>query len=126
VRLRLAGRLLAAGSTLLAACATGEYHLDGPRSAAGVELAPYAMHEECVALDNGERFQYYFSSVAPVAFNIHYHEGNAVILPLQREKVTQDSGDFTADRKQVYCLTWEAGAQPSVLEYRIRPLPRAR
>jgi len=118
--------MLGAAAALLGACATSDYRLDAPRTAAGLELAPYASHEECVALDRGERFQYYFSSVAPIAFNIHYHEANAVILPVQREKVTQDSGDFTADRKQIYCLMWEAGAQPSVLEYRIRPLPQAR
>jgi hypothetical protein len=110
----------------LAACAGGEYRLDAPRSAAGVEIAPYAIHEECVALEPGERFNYYFASVAPLAFNIHYHEGNAVVMPVVRDKVTQDSGDFTADRRQVYCLMWEAGVQPSVIEYRIRPLARQR
>ena len=39
-----------------------------------------------------------------------------------REKVRDDAGDFTADRKEIYCLMWEAGVQPTILEYRIRPL----
>ena len=122
------GRLsvLCALVVVIAACAGGEYRLDAPRSAAGVEIAPYAIHEECVSLERGERFNYYFASVAPVAFNIHYHDANAIIMPVVRDKVTQDAGDFAADRKQVYCLMWEAGAQPTVLEYRIRPLPQLR
>ena len=108
---------------VLAGCAGDPYRLDAPRGAAGVELAPYAIHEECVALEPGNRIDYYFTSVAPVAFNLHYHDANAVIVPIAREHATQDSGAFTADRKQVYCLTWEAGAEATLLDYRIRPLP---
>jgi hypothetical protein len=127
MRAALVSALCASASALvLAACAAGEYRLDAPRSAAGVEIAPYAIHEECVALERGERFNYYFISIAPLAFNIHYHDDNAVVMPVVREKVTEDSGDFAADRKDVYCLMWEAGPQPTVIEYRIRPLPRLR
>jgi hypothetical protein len=113
----------ALGAFVLAGCAGDPYRLDSPRSAAGVEMAPYAMHEECVALEPGKVIDYYFTSVAPVAFNLHYHDANAVILPIVRERVTEDSGIFTADRKQVYCLMWEAGAEATLLDYRIRPLP---
>ena len=108
---------------LLPGCAGDPYRLDAPRAAAGVELGPYAIHDECVSLGPGSSIDYYFTSVAPVAFNIHYHDANAVILPVVREHATEDSGRFTADRKQIYCLTWEAGAEPSLLDYRIRPLP---
>ena len=107
----------------LSACATDPYRLDSDRSAAGVELLPYALHEECVALERGERVGFYFVSAAPVAFNVHYHDANAVIMPIVRENATGEADEFTADRKEIYCLTWEAGAQGSILEYRIRPLP---
>jgi hypothetical protein len=116
-------RLVACAVLALTACASGEYRLDAPRTAAGVEIAPYAMHEECIELERGERIGYYFASVAPVSFNIQYHDANAVIMPIVREKVTEGAGDFTADRKEIYCLMWEAGVEPSVLEYRIRPIP---
>jgi hypothetical protein len=109
---------------ILCACAADPYRLDGPRSAAGVELSPYALHEECFTLDAGERVGFYFVSVAPVAFNIHYHEANAIIMPISREHATEESGEFTADRKEVHCLMWEAGDEPTVLEYRVRPLPK--
>lgn len=108
---------------LACGCAADPYRLDAPRGAAGVELAPYALHEECVSLDAGQRFDFYFVSVAPVAFNIHYHDANAVIMPIVRDQATRESGEFSADRRNVYCLMWEAGAEASVLEYRVRPLP---
>ena len=106
------------------ACAGDPYRLDAPRSGAGVELAPYALHEECFTLDAGERVAFHFESVAPVAFNIHYHEGNAVIMPIERAHATQESGDFSADRKEIYCMTWETGAEPTLLDYGVRPLAK--
>jgi hypothetical protein len=115
------GPLAALAGLVLCACAADPYRLDAPRSASGVELAPYALHEECFRLDAGERIDFYFESVVPVAFNIHYHDGNAVVMPIARENATQETGDFTADRKEIYCLMWEAGAEPSALEYRVRP-----
>jgi hypothetical protein len=108
---------------LACGCAADPYRFDAPRSAAGVELGPYALHEECVALDAGQRFDFYFVSATPVAFNVHYHDANAVIMPIVREHATRESGEFIADRGNVYCLMWEAGAEASVLEYRVRPLP---
>jgi len=108
---------------LLYGCSADPYRLDTERGAAGVELSPYALSEECVALEPGQRIGFYFVSSAPVAFNIHYHDANAVIMPIVREHATQESGEFTADRREIYCLMWEAGAQPSILEYRVRPLP---
>jgi hypothetical protein len=108
-----------------AACAApaDPYRLDGPRSGAGVELAPYALHEECFTLSANDRIDFYFVSTASVAFNIHYHDANAVIMPLARERTKEESGEFVADRKETYCMMWEAGAEPALIDYRIRPLP---
>ena len=44
----------------------------------------------------GDRVEYEFSATEPVDFNIHYHEGNAVVAPIGREKVYADSGFFVA------------------------------
>ena len=104
-------------------CAMEPYRFDAPREAAGVELTPYALQEECVALNQGERLGFYFVSAAPIAFNIHYRDANAVIMPVTRDHATRDSGVFVADHKDVYCLTWKAGVEPSILEYLLRPLP---
>lgn len=108
---------------LASGCSADPYRLDVPRGAAGVEIAPYESYEQCVALDRGQRFDFYFVSVAPVTFNIRYRDANAVIVPIVRGHATRESGEFTAEHKDVYCLTWEAGVEPSVLEYRLRPLP---
>jgi len=118
----VSGRRCALAALALCGCAADPYRLDTER-AAGVELAPFAMREECVELQAGARIGFYFVSAAPVAFNIHYHDANAVIMPIVREHATQESGEYTADRRQIYCLMWEAGAQPSILEYRVRLLP---
>jgi hypothetical protein len=75
-------------------------------------------------LDSGERIAYRFEARQPVAFNVHFHDGNAVIMPVASDSTTSESGDFTADRKEVYCLTWEAGAEGSVVDYRVSPWPR--
>jgi len=108
-----------------AACATPDpYRLDGPRSGAGVELAPYSLREECFRLDPGDRIDFYFSSTAPVAFNIHYHDANAVVMPIERTSAREASGDFQSDRSEIYCMMWEAGADPALIDYRLRPLPR--
>ena len=64
--------------------------------------------------------RYRFTSSAPVAFNVHFHDSNAIVMPITRDQVTEDSDDFTADRKQTYCLMWEAGAEGALIDYRAR------
>ncbi len=105
-----------------AACATAPDRLDAPKVVAGLEIAPYAVHEECVVLLAGQRIGYLFRAVAPVAFNLHFHDGNAVIEPISSVQTQGESGEFTADRDQIHCLMWEAGAGGSVLEYRVERL----
>jgi hypothetical protein len=109
---------------MTAGCAFAPGRLQAPKAVTGLDLAPYAMAEECVALEPGERIAYRFESRLPVAFNVQFRDNNAVILPLTRDGTTSESGDFAADRKQLYCLTWEAGAEGSVLDYRVSPWPR--
>ncbi|HUH91898.1 MAG TPA: hypothetical protein VL742_01980 [Casimicrobiaceae bacterium] len=118
-------RGLAFAALVAAGCSTpaGPYRLDGPRTGAGVALAAYAVREECFMLGPGERIDYYFTSTAPVAFNLHYQDANAVVMPIERKGTRAASGDFVADREEAYCLTWEAGAEGALLDYRIRRLP---
>ena len=91
-----------------------------PPPASSSILTPYGSNAS--TLDRGESFDFYFVSAAPVAFNIHYRDANAVIMPFTRDNATRDSGVFTADHKDVYCIAWKAGAEPSILEYQLRPL----
>ena len=83
-------------------------------------LPPYQIHEECVALAPGDRLQYRFESTAPLAFNIHYHEGKAVVMPVTRARVSSDDGTFAPLVAQDYCLMWEAGAEGTTIDYTLR------
>ena len=98
-----------------------------------------AVHLACQALLSGEtdlalaggvtikvpqRIGYLFRAAAPLKFNVHFHDGNAVIEPVSAASTKEESGEFSADRDQTYCLMWEAGAAGSVLDYRVGRLRR--
>jgi hypothetical protein len=108
----------------ISACATPPDRLDTPKVIVGLEIAPYGAYEECVELQSGGRVGYLFRAAAPLAFNVHFHDGNAVIEPISVASTQGESGEFTADRDQTYCLMWEAGAGGSVLDYRVERLRR--
>ena len=120
--MRLTGRAALVALLATSGCAGEVQRLDAPRIVTGVELAAYAMHEECMTLETGERITYRFTAHPAVSFNIHYHEDNAVILPIDIDSTVEESGVFAADRPQGYCLMWEAGPQGSRLDYRVQPL----
>jgi len=83
-------------------------------------LPPYQVHEECVSLVPGDRLHYRFESTAPIAFNIHYHDGKVVVMPVTHERIHADDSTFTPLVAQHYCLMWEAGAQGAVVDYSLR------
>jgi hypothetical protein len=119
--------VIAAAAAILAACASGPpLAVDRPKVVHGQDIAPYAIQEQCVHLAIGDRLDYDFTANEPVDFNIHYHEGRAVVSPIVRDKVRQDSGLFVPLFAQDYCLMWEAGAAGALLDYRISLRPAAR
>ena len=73
-------------------------------------LPSYQIHEECFRLEEGDRVEFRFESTEPVDFNLHYHEGRAVVMPISRDKSTEHAGVYVATLVQDYCLMWEAGA----------------
>jgi len=109
----------------LAGCASAPAGPDAPKEVTGQNIAPYAAHEECLPLAPGDRLDYRFTSSSPVAFNIHYHERNAIVMPVVREGVTADSGIFQPSAPQEFCLMWEAGAVPVLVSYRVAVRRRA-
>ena len=114
------GRAIPVGIVfVLSACATPDA-TDLPKIVQGQPLPSYQIHEECLALKPGERVLFRFESTEPVDFNIHYHEGNAVVMPLVREKSREDAGMYSVRIAQDYCLMWEAGAAGAVIDYRVR------
>ncbi len=112
--LRVALPLIAAG------CASEPDRLVEPSTATGVELAPFAIHTQCFGLSTGDRVAYRFTATQPVGFNVYFREGNARLIPVEVKAALDESGDFTADQGQNYCLEWEAGAAGSILDYRVQ------
>lgn len=105
----------------LVACAAQPAIVPGnAREVKAHPLPAYQMHEECAKLQAGDRLEYSFNADAPLSFNIHYHEGKAVVMPVTRDKVKSDSGEFKVLIEQEYCLMWEAGPAGTPLDYRVR------
>jgi hypothetical protein len=119
VRTRATVRTVLAALSLTA-CATAPLTADTPKTVIGHTLPPLELHEECVRLAPGDRVDYSFDSSEPVAFNIHYHEGKAVVMPVSREASRADAGVFAPALAQHYCLRWEAGPAGALIDYRIR------
>lgn len=121
---RAAITLLAAAC--IASCAEHPLVPGEPRVVERLVIAPYAMHEECAPLAAGERLDYRYRSSAPLDFDIHYYEGNAILSPVVREQSTDDAGIFEAPLARDYCLTWQAGPPGAIIGYRVlvRRLPR--
>jgi len=71
----------------------------------------------------GDRVEFAFESTEPVDFDVHYHDGKLVVMPLVREKTRADAGVFAALQGHDYCLKWEAGGAGALLDFRIRLRP---
>jgi hypothetical protein len=107
-------------------CVTAPLTLDEPAVASAVPLPPWESRDVCVRLGDGDRLDYTFESTEPVAFEIRYREGAAVIAPLVRDPTRTDAGVFVAGLPRDYCLVWEAGVAGALLDYRLRRRPAAR
>ncbi len=107
----------------LCACTTAPVTAVAPKAVRGHPLPPFEWLEECLHLKPGDRVEFTFESTEPVDFNIHYHEGSAVVMPVVREKTRADAGGYASSIAQGYCLMWEAGAAGALIDYRIRLKP---
>ena len=116
--IRAAALLFAA--VALGSCAGTLTVTDGSKVVSAYPLPSYQVHEECFKLSEGDRVDFAFESSEPVDFNIHYHEGQAVVMPISREKSRSDAGIYVARIAQDYCLMWEAGAAGALINYRIQ------
>ncbi len=114
---------LGVATIVLCACAAPSHTIDAPKTVRAYPLPSYQIHEECLRLEPGDRVEYGFESSEPVDFNVHYHEGNAVVMPVSREASRADAGVYAVQIAHDYCLMWEAGAAGATIDYRIRVKP---
>jgi hypothetical protein len=110
----------------MSACASLAPDPDAVHAADALEIAPYALHESCMKLAAGDRVDWRFESREPVDFNLHYHEGPMVLMPVVRNASYGDSGIFPVTIPQDYCAMWEAGPAGAIVTYRVRPIRGAR
>ncbi len=109
-----------AAAALAAGCATGPKWPEIPLSIVGHVLPPYEIHEECARLAVGDKLEFAFEASEPVHFNIHYHEGNSVLMPITRDGTHSEAGIFPVALPQDYCAMWESGPAGALIDYRLR------
>lgn len=96
----------AAGLTAVDWNAQGRWHTT-------LTAAPKRPAEACTALKQGERVRWHWTAAAPLAFNIHYHLGKEVVMPVQAD-ASAGEGTLEVLLTQTYCWMWRgtADAQP--------------
>lgn len=114
-----AARAALVASALVAGCAGSPASKPDARTVPKVDIAPYAVHEDCVNLSPGDRLDWRFESNTPIAFNIHYHDAGMIVMPITRDDATSEAGVFAPRLRQDYCLMWEAGAAGAGIAYRM-------
>ena len=119
-------RVAIAALAAVAGCSSAPVDPDAARTLVGLEIAPYGIHETCLKLADGDRIDWRFESRAPVDFNIHYHEGASVIMPLSLAASFGGSGVLPVIVPHDYCAMWEAGPLGAVVTYYVKPLRLAR
>lgn len=89
---------------------------------AALEIAPKKFAEACTALKKGERIRWRWQAARPLKFNIHYHEGKAVRMPVRSETA---SGEATLEvpLDQDYCWMWSGATAPDRIAVTLERLP---
>ncbi len=71
-----------------------------------IRLAQKKIYERCFNLTPGARVDYRFEASAPVAFNIHYHRGEAVVYGLDEVTTRHADDSFHPETGARYCVMW--------------------
>jgi hypothetical protein len=80
------------------------------------ELAPGGFAEVCGRLEKGRAVRWAFDAGGPLDFNIHYHEGQQVVFPVQRRGAAKGAATLKVKLGQDYCWMWtNRTAQPLAL-----------
>ena len=71
-----------------------------------LSLAPFEFREFCLEMTALDEISYDFRSDRPVEFNIHYHDGMEIHVPVKMNGVTFHADKFAAEADQFICLMW--------------------
>ena len=86
------------------------------------ELEPVGLVEVCGPLKAGDRVTWAFNATAGLDFNIHYHEGEEVVYPVQEPASSSLTNTLTATIDQTYCWMWTSEEAAS-LRLKLRRSP---
>jgi len=64
------------------------------------------VHEVCMKLNAGQNLTYFFKCSKTMNFNIHYHEDEKVVFPVEEYPTNMGSDVFTAPIEHGYCMMW--------------------
>jgi len=87
---------------------------DGGLGAFTIEVRGNSAAEHCLKIAAGQSIRYRFDASGVVDFNIHFHRGNEVVLPVERKSVKALDGVFRAESTEDFCLMWERRAADAV------------
>jgi hypothetical protein len=88
-------------------------------------LQPKQVHESSIALAGRERAAYYVRSSAPLKFNIHYHEGEAVTHLRDDAPADKLTDTLTAGDSREYWFMWTNDtSEPVALYFKVRKEPK--
>lgn len=104
---------------LLAACVSAPFPPNIPHAVAAQRIAPWETYEDCTDIQVGDRIDFRFDATEKVDFDLYYRQGVAVLIPLSREQLTEDSGVFDARIPGHYCLAWKAGPAGAFVSYHV-------
>lgn len=69
-------------------------------------IAPGKFLELCGKLSKGSTVKWQFEAAAPLAFNIHYHQGKEVVFPAKLAKADRAQDVLNVPVDQDYCWMW--------------------
>jgi len=89
---------------------------------ADLPIAPKQFSEACTPLKQGERIRWRWQAAQPLKFNLHYHEGKAVRMPVRSEAASGEA-TFEAPLDQDYCWMWSDATAPGRIGVTLERLP---
>ena len=71
-----------------------------------LSVAPGKFAEVCGKLAQGQAIAWSFKGDRPMNFNIHYHEGRQVVVPVEQDAAADAQGKLDVSLSQDYCWMW--------------------
>ncbi len=79
------------------------------------EIKAGGILEVCGKLSAGTKIDWQYQSAKPVDFNIHFHEGKKVTLPVKYQARDTAAEQFEVKQSQDYCWMWSNKSKEAVM-----------